>query len=151
MTNSVEKKVDALRVLKLRLYSHLSYDQIAKQMGCCKATVGNILSRFKDIVENPETVDAYEKTRGKILSAVEWEFIGDLMDKEKRQKASLNNVAYAFQQIFNARRLTEGQSTENIGLVAAILDADRLDRQEGQKSNAVLGAELQEGQESVRA
>ena len=35
----------------------------------------------------------------------------DLSSEDKRAKASLNNVAYAFNQIHTARRLEEGKST----------------------------------------
>ena len=42
--------------------------------------------------------------------------LGKLMEEGKLKSASLNNVAYAFQQVMNARRLESGQSTSNIGI-----------------------------------
>lgn len=48
--------------------------------------------------------------------------IASLADPEKLAKASLNNVAYAFQQVHTARRLEEGKSTENKSIITAMLD-----------------------------
>jgi hypothetical protein len=44
-----------------------------------------------------------------------------LMDEGAIEKASLNNRAYAFQQLFNSHRLATHQSTENLGLLGKIL------------------------------
>lgn len=56
------------------------------------------------------------------MSAAEEQLIASLLDPDKIAKASLNNVAYAFQQIHTARRLEEGKSTENKSIISAMLD-----------------------------
>lgn len=130
------RKVDVLQALRLRVQNHLSYQEIADRLGCTKGAVWQTLSAFKNLVENPEAVGGYIDARAKLLTAVEFELLKDVLDAEKRQKASLNNTAYAFQQVFNARRLTEGQSTDNVGLLAAIISSDDVgrNRQKGQES-----------------
>lgn len=134
------RKVDVLQALRLRVQNHLSYQEIADRLGCTKGAVWQTLSAFKNLVENPEAVGGYVDARAKLLTAVEFELLKDVLDAEKRQKASLNNTAYAFSQVFNARRLTEGQSTENVGLLAAIIQADKNDKppKDGQKSATPL-------------
>jgi hypothetical protein len=47
---------------------------------------------------------------------MEWTLLRDMVDSDKRKRASLNNVAYAFQNIHNARRLESNQSTSNVAV-----------------------------------
>lgn len=44
-----------------------------------------------------------------------------LMDEEVIQKASLDNRAFAFSQLFNALRLATHQSTENVGILGKVI------------------------------
>lgn len=106
--------VDILQILRLKYYNRLSHREIAEKMGINVNTVVNSLSTIKKLLKEPATLRAYEGIRNQILSSAEMLLLEQIFDKEKLQKASINNVAYAFQQIFNARRLEEGQSTENI-------------------------------------
>lgn len=66
----------------------------------------------------------YEGKRLQILNAAEMLILKEIFDRRKLQKASLNNLAYAFSQIHNARRLEEGKSTANISLREMIDYAD---------------------------
>lgn len=71
------------------------------------------MSKFLKLLDKPEHVKAYTDNRTKVLEAVEGQLVGDLTDPERRKRASLNNVAYAFQQVHQARRLESNLSTEN--------------------------------------
>jgi len=53
---------------------------------------------------------------------------GEYDGEEKLKKASINNVAYAFQNIHNAKRLESGQSTSNIGISIEAKLAKALDK-----------------------
>jgi hypothetical protein len=56
-----------------------------------------------------------------LLSAAEERLIASLVDEEAIEKASLNNRAYAFQQPHNARRLEQGKSNLNVGLLGRLV------------------------------
>ena len=77
-----------------------------------------------------------------------------MMDPESIAKASLNNRAYAFTQVHNARRLEEGKSTSNVSyadFTRQMSDLDReiaeLEREIG--SQKLLQNEAVEGDNSV--
>lgn len=52
----------------------------------------------------------------KLLSSAELKILEKLMDDETIKAATLNNAAYAFQNLFNANRLVSGKSTANIDI-----------------------------------
>jgi len=45
-----------------------------------------------------------------------------LMDEEKIQKASLNNCAFSYQQVFQAHRLATGGSTQDISTFSRLIE-----------------------------
>ena len=47
--------------------------------------------------------------------------VASLTDPETLKKASLNNRAYAFTQVHQARRLEEGKSTENVNVLSKMI------------------------------
>ena len=50
------------------------------------------------------------------MNGVELKMLENLADDGRLKKASVNNLAYAFQNLHNARRLESGQSTANVGI-----------------------------------
>ncbi len=68
-------------------------------------------------------MEVYKKNKPTILNAAEMKVLGYLLDDEKLQKANLNNAAYTFTQLTQARRLEEGKSTVNIGLKTTLIEA----------------------------
>ena len=113
---------DTNKLLKLRLEKHLTYDQIAELTGMPKTTVYERLSWFEKLVKDPEQLQAYREQRGVLLSGVEAQLLTELANSDKLEKASLNNVAYAFGQIHTARRLEEGKSTSNLSVHATLIE-----------------------------
>ena len=113
-TKRPSRPLDVGRALTLRLKHSLSYGKIAKELGVSKTAVWKALKEYEDLIQNPESIQAYRDNRALILDAVEMRLIGDLVDDEKRKKASLNNTAYAAQVVNNMGRLERGQSTQNI-------------------------------------
>jgi len=113
---------DTNKLLKLRLEKHLTYDQISELTGMPKTTVYERLSWFEKLVKDPEQLQAYREQRGVLLSGVEAQLLTELANSDKLEKASLNNVAYAFGQIHMARRLEEGKSTSNLSIHALLIE-----------------------------
>jgi predicted DNA-binding protein YlxM (UPF0122 family) len=109
-------KIDIGEALRLRLENRLSYGQIAKLMGVTKQAVEARLSKVLRLLQNHEVIDEFENARGNILSSAELELLYHLLDPEKLRKAGLGDVSKAFAQVANQRRLTLGQSTQNIGM-----------------------------------
>lgn len=115
--------IDLLKAYKLRTQHHLSYRQIATQLAQPPASIHRALVDLCSLLDQPERLDTYQDARGALLSAVEERLIGSLVDSEALSKASLNNRAYAFTQIFNARRLETGQSTNNVSILGQLIHA----------------------------
>jgi len=119
MTDSISKrtsKIDLKKAFKMRFAQGLTFREIGERFGVTAQAVEIALKPFKSFITDPEGYLAYRNNTELLLGAVECLLVCDLLDKDKRKKASLNNVAYAFQQIFNARRLEGNQSTANIGV-----------------------------------
>ncbi len=123
--NAITPRPDTAHLLKLRLEKHLSYDEISELTGMPKTTVYERLVGFERLVKNPNELQAYEQSRGKILAGAELQLLGELANPNKIEKASLNNVAYAFGQIHQARRLEEGLSTSNQSTIEVALQLIR--------------------------
>ena len=92
-------------------------------MGVPKSTLQAQLAGLYDLLD-VNRIDAYELAKPHILSAAEELLIQDMVDPDRRAKASLNNTAYAFRQVHDANRLARGETTSNVGLLAAIMEAD---------------------------
>lgn len=123
------RSLDVGRALKLRLKHALSYGKIAKELGVSKTAVHKALKEYEDLIKDPESIQTYRDNRALILDAVEMRLVGDLVNDGKREKASLNNTAYAAQVVNNIGRLERGQSTQNVHsiITAAAKTAEKLD------------------------
>ena len=116
------KRLDLAQVWKLRVMNRLSYGEIARAVGASKSSIHAALHRLSKLVPDPDAVKAYGEVRPTLLTAVEYRLMASLLDEDALEKASLNNRAYAFQQVFNARRLEEGKATEHLSVVSRLLD-----------------------------
>ena len=110
------KKVDIGAAVKLRFKHGLSYQKIADVLNCSKSAIYKALKPLEKLMRNPDEIESFKTQRANILTALEIKLIESLVDEEKHKRASLNNVAYAFQQIHVARRLEEGLSTGNLAV-----------------------------------
>lgn len=95
---------DVLKAYRLRVLNHLSYQEIADQLGEPKSSVYKALGQLVSLTHDHEGMEQYEEIRPALLSAAEERLLASLVDEETIEKASLNNRAYAFQQLHNARR-----------------------------------------------
>lgn len=94
----------------------MSYGEISAKLGVPKGTIYSRLNNILGLLDDPQANAAYTSQRVDILTATERMLVGQLADPDRVKKASLNNVAYAFSQVHNARRLESGLSTENTDL-----------------------------------
>jgi DNA-directed RNA polymerase specialized sigma24 family protein len=108
--------IDFKKLFKLRYYNQLSLGQISDLTGVSKSTLQYWFSPVDKFIKNPKELEIYKNNKEEFLQSLEYELLTDLLDTDKRKKASLNNVAYAFQQIHVARRLEQGLSTGNLAV-----------------------------------
>ena len=122
-------KINLVEALQLRFVNKLTYKQIGEKYGVSAQAVEQRISRFKEKFGDSEEVQQYTSNRDGILTVVEREILSRIVDPSKLEKATINNLAYAFQQVFNARRLEEGKSTANLhGIYGLVLQLDREER-----------------------
>jgi len=112
---------DVLKAYRLRVLNRLSYQEIADQLGAPKGSVYKALCEMVALTHDHERLAQFEEIRPALLSAVEERLIASLVDEEAIQKASLNNRAYAFQQVAQQGRLSRGLSTENVGVLGKLI------------------------------
>ena len=125
----------------------MTYQQIADKYGVHPSTIHEQLQGVFALID-PQRLEAYQDYRTTILSAVELAILDLLTDKDKREKASLNNVAYTFTQLHQARRLESGQSTQNLAL-HQIVEAMERERKKEPKELTEETAENERQPENV--
>jgi len=133
--------VDISKALKLRLQHHLSYDMIAEQLGIGKSTLHKALKPFLDLIDNPEAISGFNANKAAILEGAQVSLLSDLVDKDKRKKATLGNVGYVLDKLDGMIRLERGQSTSNIATLTEYRDSAR-EAQRIREEIARLEAEL---------
>jgi predicted DNA-binding protein YlxM (UPF0122 family) len=131
-------KIDLSEAIKLYFDHGLPMTVIAERYGCTKQAVHQALAPYKDIILDNRTMDAWQSNRIRIKDSIEHHLLLDLADPVKRAGASLNNVAYAYRQIHETRRLDEGLSTSNVDLHAEFESLKQLRDAKSILQNAVL-------------
>ena len=124
-----DRKLDVGRALTMRLVKLRTYQEIADDCGVCKTTVINALKPFEAMIACPEEVVAYRANRAQILDSIEMKIVGAMASPNVLKKASLNNLAYAAQNVNNMSRLERGQSTANVHTLLSNA-ADRADEKD---------------------
>ena len=107
-----DRKFDLSQAVKLRLKNGLTYEEIGDMFGVTKQTAHTNIQRFLKLLPTDEECENYNANKSKILSHLELKLIERMSDDDAIKDASLNNAAYAFQQINNANRLEKGLATD---------------------------------------
>jgi hypothetical protein len=68
-----------------------------------------------------DQLQAYRVEEASILERLRMALLENMSDPERLAKASVNNLAFAFRQLFDAGRLLRGESTQNLGLRASVI------------------------------
>lgn len=134
-----KEKVNVLEAWKLRIVNKMSYQQIADHYGCHASHIHRTLRKLNQFLPDEETAQAYSDTKAAILTGVEHRLLASLVDPSKIEKASLNNIAFAFRQVADQLRLERGQSTSNVSVIERILDQshDTVYKDNGQNNRTI--------------
>jgi transcriptional regulator with XRE-family HTH domain len=108
---SIDKRVrfDVAKALKLRMENKLTYQEIADQLGVSKQAIYDRLHKVSKLFNDPSIVNAIDSVAVPVMKSVQWTMLAEMLDPDRLKSASLNNIAYSFTQVNNARRLEEGQ------------------------------------------
>ncbi len=138
MTSEVSKpgRIDVTKALEMRLKRGMTYTEIADYFGVAKQSAHRALKRFSKLIMERGELEAFRTSKADVLEGVEAQLLIDLADPVRREKASLNNVAYALGQVSTLTRLEKGQSTSNVAYMdmSASLDEIRAQRMQLQEA-----------------
>jgi len=143
--SSNEKKPYELKYLvdfKLRGWSER---EIAAYYGKNPGTIHTKLQGLWRLLDG-QSIEAYQDNKVALLSAIEQEMLSLLLDTDKTKKATLGNVAYAFTQLHQARRLETNLSTANIALREII---EEIEREEASKRKQLPPQDPGSGEETA--
>ncbi len=146
MARTIGRKIDVAKALELKLKKGLPYNEIGKYFNCSGQAAQQQLKRFTDLLASTGDIEALRANKAEILDSVELKLLNDLVDKDKRKNASLNNVAYALQNINNMNRLEKGQATANIQYVDLTSSLDDIRRERAQLMEQLGMTEDSDGQ-----
>ena len=104
---------DIERILTLRAKG-VTIKEIAGAMDRHKRTIENTLNQYKNLFQVMENLDYYLNVRSRILNASELMAVKSVTDELKRDRAHLGHRVSAFKELYNARRLEEDKSTQNV-------------------------------------
>lgn len=121
-----EAKIDLTKAVKYRSQG-LSYREIGIQLcpdnPISPQAVHQALQRFHSIFDAPENTLAYAANKTQVLEAVEEKLLTSLLDDAALQKASLNNRAYAYQQVSSSLRAERGPVGLNLSIPGSLQQA----------------------------
>ena len=125
----VEKTVDITDItpplkdlVELRLKG-LTNLQIGKKYGVTHQAISKRIRGIFRLLDK-ENLETYKQNKVQLLTAVEQELLDNILNPSKLKKATLGNIAYAFDKVYQANRLEQGLSTENIAYSATISKID---------------------------
>lgn len=87
---------------------------IATAVKLAPRTVDLRLKKMQTILQQVDKLSDWERDKADYLSAAQHTLLKSMMQEDKLDKASVNNLAYAFTQIHQATRMERGQATQMI-------------------------------------
>jgi predicted DNA-binding protein YlxM (UPF0122 family) len=108
---TIDTSIDISKAVKLRFVNGLSYKEIAEAINAKKTTVYDALQPFNKMMASENYLTAFRENQVPILEKILSDLAVNIADSDKLKKASLNNVAYSFDRVFNALRLLKGEAT----------------------------------------
>jgi transcriptional regulator with XRE-family HTH domain len=121
-SDHVDRKLDLSKAITYRIKNNMTYEEIGERLGVTKQAVHRAL---KKLIPRDENQD-YKKYRGDILSQAQIPLITAIVDPKRIKKANINNLGYAFTQLYNAERLERGLSTENVNIHERLEDVQKI-------------------------
>jgi len=109
-----QKKVNVEKALVMRLINGMSYSDIAKYFDVSHQAINQALKPFIEALEDTNAIKAFEQNESNLINAAKMKIFSHLVANETLKKASLNNLAYAYDRLNVVKRLEEDKSTANI-------------------------------------
>jgi hypothetical protein len=122
-TKKVINRIDVQKALKLRLQGN-SFSEIGAIFGVSPQAVEQRLDGFKEFIAGITDIgqlESYAEERKSLLNAAEMKLLGAVLDEDAIKKAPLAARTMAFGVIYDKRRLEEGKSTENLGILGKLI------------------------------
>lgn len=91
--------------------------QIARAVQMPRATVQDIIKKFKPVFEAIERVQDYREVRADILAASQITALESALDKNKLKKSSFLATVSGVEKLYKMERLENDQSTSNAAIV----------------------------------
>lgn len=131
-------KIDTKKALALRLKGN-TYKDIANMMGVTEQGVHAHLKPFLPLLEHAEGLPAFKANQADIYDVVRSKLIGSMIEPEKLQKASVNNLAYAAKAMHEMSRLERDQSTSNVAVqhVEALTSLEAVEKEISSITNSL--------------
>jgi transposase len=116
------KRIDVSKALKLRIQGN-TLAEIGTIFGVSESAVCQSLKRFDAFLKDIQQGDlqAYTEERKSILNAAEMTLLRSCLQEDAIQKAPLASRVMAFGVLYDKRRLEEGKSTENLGILGKLI------------------------------
>lgn len=133
-------RINKAEAFKLRYKNCLTYQEIADHYGVTKEAAYQAIQSLTKHLPDPEEVEAYRQNKSEILDGVERVLVSNLLNPAKLKEASLNNVAYSFQQVATQNRLEKGLATERIDSFSVTASLDELSRRKQELMDKVLAS-----------
>jgi transcriptional regulator with XRE-family HTH domain len=123
-TVSTPPKPPPLRELIGLRIQGLTNKAIGERFGVTSQAISKRISGALAFLDG-ERLDNYRKFKVQILECIEDKLLSELCNPDRMKKATLGNIAYAFEKVHIARRLEAGESTQNLGLHAMVEKFER--------------------------
>jgi hypothetical protein len=124
-----ERKINVGEAVALRLVNGLEYTTIGRLYGATKQAVEQAIKNYLKKIGHPAVLETYKKNKTEFLSLAESVLITDMLDPVKRDKATLNNTAYAFGTVHKANMSEREGGTQKVNQLTIIIqNAHRLDK-----------------------
>ena len=131
-------KVDLEIACKLRFKDKLTYQAIAERLGCTHQSVQAKIKNFlkyladdNDLEAIHDNISAYNQHKGELHDLVEYKLLTESVNPKRLKNASVNNVSYAYNNVFRNNQLIKGQATENVDVHVVEQVVDRFNRAKG--------------------
>jgi hypothetical protein len=116
--NKAPAKLDAAKMVSLRIRHRKTNEEIAELMDCHPITVGRVINKFMRFVEDPGELEAYRQNKPDLFEAMELKVLSLLNERlnDKDYKPSIKDLTNAMKVLVETRRLETGQSTDNVAV-----------------------------------
>jgi hypothetical protein len=107
-THPGKGKIDFKKAFKMRFVQGMTYENIAKHFNTTNSAAYQLLKPIDEIMQRSELYPAYHTNANRIQEVGESLLLQEMLSEDKLKKASVNNIAYAYDKLRTARQGTPG-------------------------------------------